>query len=135
MQRDLFWGTKGPHDAPIVLVGESWGEEERRKERPFVGSSGVELDRILARANLDPRSILFTNMVAAQPPGNETWRFFEPKAASPTRIGGLAPKRETCAEIERLYRQIVEHPRKLVIAAGNWPLWALSKVTTTNVIS
>lgn len=114
-------------------MGESWGEEEKRAGKPFVGSSGIELDRILARAGLDPRSILFTNVVAAQPRGNETWRFFEPKAANPKRIGGLAPSPFACSEIERLYRQIASHPRKLVIAAGNYSLWALSQVTSQKV--
>lgn len=117
-----------------MLVGESWGEDERRKERPFVGSSGHELDRMLDRAGLDPRNILFTNMISAQPRGNETWRFFEPKARNTLpRIGGLAPSQFALEEIDRLYRQILEHPRKLIIAAGAWPLWALSRVTSAKV--
>lgn len=133
--KDLFWGTKGDPAAPIVFIGESWGEEEAHKERPFVGSSGVELDRMLDRAGVDPRQILFTNMVSARPTNNETWRFFDPKAAGSPKIGGLSPSRFACEEISRMYSQILAHPRKLVIASGNWPLWALSKVTSQKVLS
>lgn len=127
---DLWYGTKGPPDAPIVLVGESWGYEEKIKQKPFVGSSGVELDRILARAGVPHDKILFTNVVADQPKGNETWRFFEPASSfSGKKIGGLAPSPSTSEEISRLYIQLLSHPRKLVIAAGNYALWALSRVT------
>jgi uracil-DNA glycosylase len=133
--RPLFWGTRGPPDAPIVFVGESWGAEEAQKQKPFVGSSGHELERMLARAAIPSGQILFTNVISAQPPGNETWRFFDPKDKAPHRIGGCAPSREARQHIERFYRQILAHPRQLVIAAGNWPLWALSTVTTAKVQS
>jgi uracil-DNA glycosylase family 4 len=85
-QLDLWFGTKGPSNANIIIVGESWGSEEARAQRPFVGSSGTELNRILAHAGLNPLDILFTNVVAAQPQGNETWRFFEPKAIDRSSI-------------------------------------------------
>lgn len=125
-KRDLFYGTRGPAGTPIVVVGESWGAEEQSQQVPFVGSSGTELGRILAEAGLSQSDILFTNMVAEKPYANETWRFFEPKASSPSRIGGLAPTALVCDEVARLYTQIASHPRSLVVAAGNWPLWALS---------
>jgi len=37
---------------PILLVGEAWGENEQRLQRPFVGSSGVELLRMLHEAGV-----------------------------------------------------------------------------------
>ena len=57
----------------------------------------------------------------------------KPKQGNPKRIGGLAPSQFASSEIARLYSQIAAHPRKLVIAAGNYPLWALSQVTSTKV--
>jgi uracil-DNA glycosylase len=135
-QLDLWFGTKGPSNANIIIVGESWGSEEARAQRPFVGSSGTELNRILAHAGLNPLDILFTNVVAAQPQGNETWRFFEPKATwNGTRIGGLAPTDLVRSELSRLYRQILHSPRSLVIATGNYALWALSSVTGSKVLA
>lgn len=35
----------------------------------------------------------------------------------------------------RLYEQIAAHPRSLVIAAGNYALWALSGITTTKLLA
>lgn len=133
--RDLWYGTSGPPDADIVLIGESWGVEELAARKPFVGSSGVELDRMLAEAKIDRYKILVTNVVAEKPNGNETWRFFIPKIANPSRrIGGLSPSDLVVDEASRLYRQIAAHPRKLVIAVGNWALWAVSKRTGTEVL-
>lgn len=132
---DLWFGTRGPRDAKIVFVGESWGEAEKAKQLPFVGSSGTELDRILANAKLESSEILFTNVVSAQPRGNEMWRFFEPKATfQGKRIGGLAPNPLVSSEISRLYQQILSSPRSLVIASGNYALWALSQVTGSKVL-
>lgn len=135
VQSDLWFGTRGPPDAPIVLVGESWGAEEARAQRPFVGSSGTELERILQNAKVDSTKILFTNVVAAQPSGNETWRFFEPKSLAPARVGGLAPGHLVRSEVARLYSQILSYPRQLVISTGNYALWALSHITGSKVLT
>lgn len=129
-QTDLWYGTKGRPDAPVVFVGESWGEAEAAKRIPFVGSSGAELDRMLALAGVNHGQVLFTNVRAEQPRGNEMWRFFEPSSTyQGKQIGGLAPNIATSEECSRLYKQILSCPRKLVIASGNYALWALSQVT------
>lgn len=137
MDRDLWYGTSGPHNAPIVIVGESWGSEEAALKRPFVGSSGQELTRMLSHAGLSRADILFTNMVAEQPHGNETFRFFTPKASitsNTQRVAGLFPSDLVRGEVGRLYRQLAAWPRSLVIATGNWSLWALSGRSGTEVI-
>ena len=54
---DLFHGTSGPHDADIAVVGESYGIEEARKQKPFIGQSGGLLDKLLAGAGI-PRARL-----------------------------------------------------------------------------
>lgn len=134
MKNDLFYGTRGPRDAKVVVVGESWGAEEAANKMPFVGSSGTELMRMLADAGIDSSSILFTNMVAEKPHGNETWRLFEPKSSNPRTIDRLAPTPATCDEISRLYNQITSYPRDVVVAAGNWPFWALSSKAGVEVL-
>jgi len=117
-------------------VGESWGSEEARAQKPFVGYSGQELDRILLQAGVPYAKILFTNVVAAQPLGNEMWRYFTPRDSNPTkRIEGLAPTALVCDELSRLYMQIKSYPRSLIIAAGNYSLWALSRVTASKIQS
>lgn len=133
---DLWYGTSGPVDAEIVLVGESWGMEELQAKRPFVGSSGTELTRILLEAGIDRTKILITNVIAEKPPGNETWRFFHSKeqATGLPLIGGCDPSIPLREELDRLFRQINYAPRKLVIATGNYALWALSNCTGTVVL-
>lgn len=133
--RDTFYGTSGSQDAPIVLVGESWGIEEAQAKRPFVGQSGQELRRMLAEANLDESQILFTNLIAEKPQSNETWRFFIPKEQKPNRIGGLAPSPQVRDEVRRLFQQIKTHPRKLIITAGAWSTWALTQTMGSKAIS
>lgn len=127
---DHWYGTDGPHDAGVVIVGESWGAEEAIQKKPFVGSSGTEYNRILDECNIDRRKVFMTNMVAERPQSNETYRLFIPSILKPQRIDGLAPSEQVKSEIRRLYRQIVCYPRKVVVATGNWSLWALSKGTT-----
>lgn len=134
--RDLWYGTDGPKDAPIVLVGESWGLEELNAKRPFMGTSGTELNRILAEAGVSRNEILCTNVVAEKPAANETWRFFEPKLGrekSP-RLRGLLPSALIRDECRRLYQQINAFPRRVVIATGNYAFWALSSCTGSTVI-
>jgi uracil-DNA glycosylase len=135
-ERDLWYGTSGPHDAKIVIVGESWGAEEAARKQPFIGSSGQELNRMLSHAGISRGDVLCTNVVAEKPDGNETWRFFHPKAsmALQPKVGGLLPSSTVIAEVGRLYNQLAYRPRSLVIAAGNFSLWACSNVTGAETI-
>lgn len=133
-ERALFYGTDGPQDSDIVIVGESWGQEEAKELKPFVGSSGIELNRMLDEVGIDRRKCLVTNMVAEKPQSNETFRLFIPKVLKPQRINGIAPTPLVTSEIQRLYNQITKHPRKLVITTGNWSLWALSHRTGSAVV-
>ena len=53
----------GRASAAIVLVGEQPGDREDRAGEPFVGPAGELLDRALAEAGLDRRSLYLTNAV------------------------------------------------------------------------
>jgi uracil-DNA glycosylase len=134
-ERDLWYGTSGPPNADIVIVGESWGVEEAAARRPFVGTSGQELNRMLLEAGIERSKCLLTNMVAERPHLNETYRLFLPRDTKPPRISGLAPSNLVVGEIRRLYQQLTFHPRKLVIATGNWSLWAISQRTGQSILS
>ena len=61
---------EGPADAPVVLVGEAPGAREDAAGRPFVGSAGKFLDRLLEDAGLAREAVFITNVVKARPPGN-----------------------------------------------------------------
>lgn len=118
----LWYGTSGPRDAKIVIIGEAWGYDEALAEKPFVGASGSELTRILAEAGIDRKNVLMTNVMAAKPPNNEFWRYFN----GDKDVRGQYPNEHVLSELRRLYEQINAHPRTLVIAVGNYALWALS---------
>src|SRR5215831_105320 len=121
---DPWYGTSGPRDARIVLIGESWGAAEADQRLPFVGESGKELTRILADAGISRNQVFFTNCFAAQPPGNDAWRFFNSKGD--TKWRGLNPTPWVKSELGRLYHQLREIGPQVVIAAGNYALWALT---------
>lgn len=73
----MVFGDGNP-EAPVMLVGEAPGAEEDRQGKPFVGESGLLLDRILASAGLDRaaadplKSIYISNILNWRPPGNRT---------------------------------------------------------------
>jgi uracil-DNA glycosylase len=66
---------EGNPTADVVLVGEAPGASEDRTGRPFVGSAGKLLDRLLEEAGLQREDVFITNVVKARPPGNR-----DPKA-------------------------------------------------------
>src|SRR5262245_44670163 len=74
---DPFYGTDGPHDAHIAIVGESWGVDEQNKQKPFVGYSGQELTKMLADAGINRYDCFVTNVSPRHPAGNKMCLFFE----------------------------------------------------------
>lgn len=130
---DIWFGTSGSRSAPIVIIGESWGAEELAQQRPFVGGSGQELRRMLAEAKIDINDCFLTNVVPARPHANDMTEFFYPtdeaKHGHHPPLRGLYPTpivRNGLAALEAQLRAI--RPR-LVIAAGNYALWALTECT------
>lgn len=51
--KPAFYGTSGPANPRIVILGEAWGESEDRTKKPFAGESGRELFRMLGEAMPD----------------------------------------------------------------------------------
>jgi DNA polymerase len=60
----------GNPGAELMFVGEAPGAEEDLSGKPFVGSSGQFLDRMLATIGLDRTKFLITNLIPWRPPGN-----------------------------------------------------------------
>lgn len=61
---------EGNPDANILFIGESPGEREAEKGRPFVGPSGDVLDELLAGIGLQREDIFITNIVLDRAPDN-----------------------------------------------------------------
>jgi len=64
--------SDGNPQARLMLVGEAPGREEDLEGKPFVGSSGQLLDRMLEAIGLDRNSVYVANVVPWRPPGNRT---------------------------------------------------------------
>ena len=130
---DIFKYTSGPRDAGIMIVGEAWGRQESIEKLPFVGGSGQELTRILADGGIDRNTCLLTNLVHEQPSGNNMARFFNStewaKKNGATTYHGLYPKQNILDGINELADLIRQVKPKLIIALGNYALWALSDDT------
>ena len=128
---DIFYGTSGPRDADIAIIGESWGEAEDRKKLPFVGASGDELTKILAECGIARSSVFFSNVVPERPPSNEMLWFFNPtreaRKDSEPFIRGLYPQPNVIQGVERLREQLAIVKPKIVIGFGNYTLWALTE--------
>jgi uracil-DNA glycosylase len=124
---DLWYGTSGPHDARIAVVAESWGSTEAYSKLPLVGESGKEFDRMLSAAGIRREDCFVTNCFAAQPPRNEVGRFFNHTRFGGLEWRGLNPTKGAQHELDRLFRQLKAVKPTLVIALGNFALWALTE--------
>lgn len=61
----------GNADAPLMLIGEAPGRDEDLQGLPFVGRSGMLLDRMLAAIGMSRKdSAYITNVIFWRPPGN-----------------------------------------------------------------
>jgi len=122
---DTFFGTSGPRDAKIMVVAESWGSEEERQQLPLVGASGQEFTRIFGDAGINRNEVFLTNVIGAKPDKNEAWRFFD-KPKTGLEWKGLHPTPFVISELTRLAAQIEAVNPTLIIAMGNYALWALT---------
>lgn len=121
-----FYGTSGPRNASVALVGEAWGKNEDLTHRPFSGESGSLLTRILADAGIDRDACFITNISPRRPEGNDYTRFFFPIREKQDKLRGLSPRPELRADLARLHLELAAVRPKVVVALGNYPLWALT---------
>jgi uracil-DNA glycosylase len=61
---------EGNLDASIFFIGEAPGRREDEQGRPFVGSAGKLLDKLLSQANLLRDDVYIGNAVKCRPQGN-----------------------------------------------------------------
>jgi len=64
---------EGNHHAELFIIGEAPGVEEDLVGRPFIGKSGILLDKILSACGFNREEHVFiSNIVRCRPPGNRT---------------------------------------------------------------
>ncbi len=61
---------EGPPNARLMFVGEAPGAEEDLQGRPFVGTAGQLLNKLLGKLGLRREEVYITNVVKSRPPGN-----------------------------------------------------------------
>lgn len=142
----------GPINAKVMIIGEAPGSEEEKAGKPFVGSSGQELTRMLSEAGLDREQIYLTNVFHSRPPDNklhENWcsgkkevsdkyrqmlhllRARSPDIPWPDHYtwAALAQGKyllpEHLSELYRLRDEIERVRPNLIIAMGGTPTWAV----------
>lgn len=123
----------GPTDAKIMLVGESFSDNDERVGLPFQGPSGEELSRMLHEAGIMRSECYTTNVVNARAPGGDlgAWMGWKKKdvQADYVQVRGLWVKPTIREGIERLLQEIALVRPNLIIALGGHALWALTGAT------
>lgn len=74
---------EGNLDAELMLIGEAPGRWEDEKGRPFVGSAGKLLNKLLALAGFSREEVYIANVLKCRPPGNRDPRPEEVEACTP----------------------------------------------------
>lgn len=85
---------EGNPQAKAMLIGEGPGKAEDRTGRPYVGSAGKHLDRVMIRVGLDRKDFYITNIVKCHHRGQKP-TIAEMNACHPyieTQIRHIQPK-------------------------------------------
>ena len=125
----------------IALVGEAPGEQEVLEGKPFVGTSGQELTRILTEGGISREDCFITNVFTTRPPGNDITNFCGKKAevggksySHPALSIGNYIKPEHLPALDRLTSELAACAPNIVLALGNTAAWALTGKTGINKI-
>ncbi len=74
---------EGRLETSLMLIGEAPGRSEDLSGRPFVGSAGKLLDRLLSGIGLKREDVYISNIVKHRPPENRGPKADEVKACAP----------------------------------------------------
>jgi uracil-DNA glycosylase len=120
----------GPIPAKIMIVGEAPGAEEEAKGVPFVGASGMELNRMLQEAGISRSECFVTNVCRERPPNNDINHFIAKAKKDITPAHVLLRGKWVTSEVLSGYNLLLDEIRrvspKVILALGNTPLWALT---------
>ncbi len=81
--RTLAVPGEGSLNANVIFVGEGPGATEDIQGKPFVGSSGKYLDKLLDLISLNRKDVFIVNIVKCRPPGNRAPYLDERNACLP----------------------------------------------------
>lgn len=98
-------------DRPVgLLVGEGPGQSEVEQGKPFVGSTGEELDILLAREGIARSQLVVANAMGCKPPANKT-------------DGMLRAASKACHNLFK--HQVDKYSAIPKLTMGKWATWAV----------
>jgi uracil-DNA glycosylase len=107
----------GPRDAKIMIVGEAPGADEDREGKPFVGAAGQTLKKCLGQVGIDIDEVYYTNICKYRPPNNKLRAWFDNAGIPGAHV--FEGMLDLVEEIEAVRPNVI-------VACGNYPLWALT---------
>ena len=123
----IFVPPSGPFPARIAIVGECPGEQEELRGTPFIGASGMELDRLLHEAGILRSECYVTNTLKFRPPDNDLDAFVcrkkHPPASNWVDVDGIWFHPEVVDQLDLVRRELRECKADVVFALGNLALW------------
>lgn len=124
---------EGNPEAKLMIIGEGPGQEEDEKGRPFVGSAGQLLDKILQASGINKDEIYIANVVKCRPPRNRTPEADEIAACKPwldLQIAAIRPDLIVCLGLTAA-RAVLEVNDSLQNLRGKWHPFGEIKVLCT----
>lgn len=112
----------GPLDAKIVMVGEAPGAEEERFGKPFIGTSGELLTKLMHQVGISREEIYITNVVKERPPANNIEHFIKFD-----RKGVFATDKYKEYEANLLLEELPKTNANVYVAIGAVALYALCR--------
>lgn len=116
---------------PVLIIGEALGEEEERKGEAFAGPSGAILHGLLRQAGIPKDECYFTNVFNFRPRGNRLDSVLTGRAEA---LAGYRPiasgkyvHKQYQPELDRLFHEIESVKPNIILALGNYALWAVCK--------
>lgn len=124
--------SRGPLNAEILIVGEAPGEKEDKLLQAFVGTSGYELDRMLAEARFVTSACRYANAIPWRPFDNDIDHAFASSRKAAEATGAVWHRGRYCLPVAieglRLLAEEIQLLRpKVIIAVGGTALWALTE--------
>lgn len=122
---------EGSSSSKIMIVGEAPGENEVLKLRPFVGASGMELDRMLQEVGIGRNECFLTNVCRVRPPNNDISVYFAKSKKAAKELGFEYCFEKACSKeihegLALLKKEIELLKPNVILAFGGTPLWALT---------
>lgn len=123
--RSIF--GEGAEKAEILLVGEAPGAEEDKVGRPFIGKSGILLEKILEACGFSRKKHVFiSNIVRCRPPNNRVPSAIETETCLPylmEQIELIDPKIIITLGATSLKKLLGDESYKISKVRGSWIKW------------